>query len=456
MIADASSHGAIGLLVVAVVVLVYAGLSRRLANTVVSGPMVFVALGLLVGSKGLDLVDFSLSSELVRTVVEATLVLVLFSDASRIDLAGLRRHLDLPGRLLGIGLPLSIVAGVGAAALVYPHVEVLELALIAVILAPTDAALGQAVVTNQRLPAWVRQGLNVESGLNDGIAVPIFTTLTAFAVAETGPTNHALATELVRQLGGGLVCGVGVGLAGGWVLLLAHRRDWLSPDWTGIAGLLVAVVAYSAAVSVHGSGFIAAFCAGMAFGHMTRQVLPDAGGFGEQVGQLLEAITFVIFGGAVLTMALGQPSGRADPVCRAEPDRGSHDPRSSRSHRVQVGAADGRVLRLVRPPGSGVGPVPRAAHRGRAEPRAPTDRRRRGHLDGGAQRRGPRCLRGPALGPLRALVRTAPTDRGRRADGRGESHPRAPAPPQCPPSASHPPTRAKWVMRSWFSGRASP
>ena len=311
MIADASSHGAMGLLVVAVVVLAYAGLSRRLANTVVSGPMVFVALGLLVGSKGLDLVDFSLSSELVRTVVEATLVLVLFSDASRIDLAGLRRHLDLPGRLLGIGLPLSIVAGVGAAALVYPHVEVLELALIAVILAPTDAALGQAVVTNQRLPAWVRQGLNVESGLNDGIAVPIFTTLTAFAVAETGPTNHALATELVRQLGGGLVCGIGVGLAGGWVLLLAHRRDWLSPDWTGIAGLLVAVVAYSAAVSVHGSGFIAAFCAGMAFGHTTRRVLPDAGGFGEQVGQLLEAITFVIFGGAVLTMALGQPAGRA-------------------------------------------------------------------------------------------------------------------------------------------------
>jgi NhaP-type Na+/H+ or K+/H+ antiporter len=309
LIADVSSHGSVGLLIVAVVLLAYAGLSRRLATTVVSGPMIFVTLGVLVGSQGLDLVDFSLSSDLVRTVVEATLVLVLFSDASRIDLAGLRRHLALPGRLLGIGLPLTMVFGVGAAFLVYPDLALLELALIAVILAPTDAALGQAVVSNPRVPAWVRQGLNVESGLNDGIAVPLFTVLTAIAVAET--TGGGLGVELVRQLSWGVVCGISVGLTGGWILQLTYRRGWISPAWIGIAGLLVAVIAYASAVSLGGSGFIAAFCAGIAFGHRTREELPDAGEFGEQAGQLLEAITFLIFGGAILTIALEHPSGHA-------------------------------------------------------------------------------------------------------------------------------------------------
>src|SRR4051794_23972061 len=99
MIAAASSDHAAGFLVIALVLLAYASLSRRLSTTVVSGPMIFVALGVLLGSKGFDLVDFSLRDETVRTVVEVTLVLVLFSDASRINLGGLRRHLALPGRL---------------------------------------------------------------------------------------------------------------------------------------------------------------------------------------------------------------------------------------------------------------------------------------------------------------------------------------------------------------------
>jgi NhaP-type Na+/H+ or K+/H+ antiporter len=310
MMSPVSAHGSIGLLLIAVALLAYAGVARRLSTTVVSGPMLFVALGLLVGPKGLDLVDFSLSSEVGRTVVEATLVLVLFGDASRVDLAGLRRHLTLPARLLGIGLPLTILAGGVAAALVYPDLALLDLALIAVVLAPTDAALGQAVVSNPRLPAWVRQGLNVESGLNDGIAVPVFTTLVAVAVAETAGTSRGLASELAQQLGWGIACGLATGIGCAWFLQATQRRGWLGPAWRGIAGLLVAVVAYLAAVALDGSGFIAAFVAGMAFGHRTREVLPDVEDFDDQAGQLLEAVTFVIFGGAVLTAALDHPSGR--------------------------------------------------------------------------------------------------------------------------------------------------
>lgn len=314
MLAEVSSHGTLGLLLSAVGLLAVAACSRRLAATWISPPMLFLCIGVLVGPVGLDAVVFSLSSDLVRTIVELTLVLVLFSDASRIDLGGLRRHVALPGRLLGIGLPLTILAGVAAALVVFPTLSILAVLLIAVILAPTDAALGQAVVANPRIPLWVRQGLNVESGLNDGIAVPVFTTLTAIAVTETVGSGHGLVNELVRQLGGGLVCGVAVGVGGAAVLTLAQDRGWMSPNWTGIATFLVALVAYFSSVAIGGSGFIAAFCAGMAFGHRTSERPPDAGEYTEyteETGQMLAAITFVVFGGTLLSTAIEQPSGRA-------------------------------------------------------------------------------------------------------------------------------------------------
>jgi NhaP-type Na+/H+ or K+/H+ antiporter len=306
VIATTTGHEALGLLVVALTLLGYASFSGRLETTMVSGPMVFVALGVLAGAKGFDLVDFSLRSEVVRTIVEATLALVLFSDASRIDIGRLRRHVALPGRLLGIGLPLTILAGMAVCAAVFPGLAGVEVALVAVILAPTDAALGQAVLTNRRVPAWVRQGLNVESGLNDGIAVPVFATLTAVAVGD----EHALGREVVRQLGWGVVAGLAVGFAGAALLTATQERRWLDPAWTGIAGVLVATIAYTSAVALGGSGFIAAFCAGLAFGGSTRESLPEAGEFGDHAGQLLAAITFVIFGGALVTPALDHVSAR--------------------------------------------------------------------------------------------------------------------------------------------------
>ena len=161
------------LAIVAVTLLGVAAISGRLSGTPVTPAMVFVAVGLLVGPEVLDGIDVESSSATVRTLAEATLALVLFCDASRIDLRRLRRDVGVPVRLLGIGLPLTIALGAVAGAVILDQLTVGEALILAVVLAPTDAALGQAVVTEPRIPARIRQGLNVESGLNDGICVPL-------------------------------------------------------------------------------------------------------------------------------------------------------------------------------------------------------------------------------------------------------------------------------------------
>ena len=159
------------LALVAVALLGVAGISKRLPGTPITPAILFVAFGLLVGPKALDGIDVAGTSSTVRALAETTLALVLFSDASRIDLGALRRTVDVPSRLLAIGLPLTILLGAVAAAAVLGELSVEEAVILAIVLAPTDAALGQAVVTEPRVPQRIRQGLNVESGLNDGFCV---------------------------------------------------------------------------------------------------------------------------------------------------------------------------------------------------------------------------------------------------------------------------------------------
>src|SRR5262249_27751413 len=160
--------------------------SRRIEGTSITAAMVFTAAGLVVGAEAFGLVDPDAKGLEVEVFAEATLAVVLFSDASRIDLEALRRTLHIPARLLGIGLPLTILAGFVGARLVLPDLDWPEALLVAIILAPTDAALGQVVVTSKRLPVRIRQSLNVEAGLNDGICVPLFLIALAIALEEEG------------------------------------------------------------------------------------------------------------------------------------------------------------------------------------------------------------------------------------------------------------------------------
>src|SRR4051795_5233216 len=186
---------------IAGLVLAYAAFSRRLQGLSVSSAMFFTTAGLLAGPV-LGLLDLRLESEQVKLLAEITLTLVLFADASRISLRALRREVAVPLKLLGIGLPLTIVAGALVGVAVVPGVSLAEALVLAIVLACTDAALGQAVVSDERVPSRIRQGLNVESGLNDGLCVPLFFIAIAFAEADAGTaSSHSAAEQVFEQIG---------------------------------------------------------------------------------------------------------------------------------------------------------------------------------------------------------------------------------------------------------------
>jgi NhaP-type Na+/H+ or K+/H+ antiporter len=288
------------LFILAVAVFAFAMVSERLAVSPITAPMVFTTVGLVLGPAGLDWFDLDIGSEAVILLVEATLVLVLFTDAVRIDLRVLRRESWLPKRLLGIGLPLTVVAGTGVAAVVLGDLTIGEAALVAAVLAPTDAALGQAVVSDRRLPVRLRQGLNVESGLNDGIALPVVTVLIAVVGAEIGDdrTGGWLRFAL-EQVGFGVASGLVIGAAGAVVLRRAAEAGAIEGVFRQLATIAVAVGAYAGASLLDGNGFMAAFVAGLAFGHLAGPECSDVQEFTQDEGELLTVITFGVFGAAL-------------------------------------------------------------------------------------------------------------------------------------------------------------
>jgi NhaP-type Na+/H+ or K+/H+ antiporter len=297
------------LFVIAVVVLGFGLISARLEGSMVTPPMVYVAAGIALGTAGLGLLDLGLDQEGVRLLAEATLVIVLFSDASRIDLRVLRREYHLPARLLGIGLPLTIAAGGGLALLLFGEFELWEAMLLGAILAPTDAALGQVVVTSPAVPVRIRQALNVESGLNDGIALPVITLFIALAAVEEDLESTSFWVEFVaRQIGFGVLFGVGIGWAGAKLINAAVAREWIDGLYRQLGTLAVGVAAFAGAELVDGNGFIAAFTAGLALGTIARGPCADIIDFSEDEGQLLALITFLVFGATIAGPALDELS----------------------------------------------------------------------------------------------------------------------------------------------------
>ena len=195
------------LAIIALALIAFGVVSRRVDGTSVTPAMIFVGFGLLVGAQALDLLDASPTGESVKVLAEATLAVMLFADASRIDLRKLRLEYAVPARLLGVGLPLTIALGAVLGAALFGALSVPEAFVLAVLLAPTDAALGQAVVTEPRLPSRIRQGLNVESGLNDGICVPLLFIVLAIAEAEDGQIGAATHRVVGEEIGWGIVGG---------------------------------------------------------------------------------------------------------------------------------------------------------------------------------------------------------------------------------------------------------
>ena len=291
---------------IAVLLIGYATASRRLQLLNVSGAMFFTTAGLIVGPV-LGLLDFEVESELVKRLAEITLTLVLFADAARISLPALRRELAVPLRLLGIGLPLTILVGAIAGTVVLPGVGLAEALVLAVVLACTDAALGQAVVSDERIPSRIRQGLNVESGLNDGLCVPLFFIAIALAEAESGTVSDHRAIELVlEELGYGLAGGIAAGVLGGLALRFAASRRLIEPHWQQILGAATALLAVGVATALGGSIFIAAFTAGFLFGALRHDEGGEVTYLVEEGGELFNAVTFIVFGALILGPALDE------------------------------------------------------------------------------------------------------------------------------------------------------
>lgn len=309
---------------IAAMLLAYSAVSGRIAGTPITAPIIFTVGGLILGANAFGLIDVHAGAEVVKLLAEVTLGLVLFSDASRVNLPTLRAEISLPARLLGIGLPLTIAAGFGAALATLGDLAWPEALLLAVILAPTDAALGQAVVTLPILPSRVRQGLNVESGLNDGICVPLFLVVLAVAQAEAGALGGGAAARLLtEQIGYGILAGVVAGAIAAALLITGARRRSLDPLWAQIIPVTAAALAYTAAVPLGGSGFIAAFVGGLTFGAVRHRATDhhEGGGTGgeaecedeeadmlDEAGDVFSAVTFIVFGAVLLGPALGHLS----------------------------------------------------------------------------------------------------------------------------------------------------
>ena len=292
------------LAVVAALIVLWTAISGRAERIGITAPMVFALGGLALG--GEHALRISLSASTIKVTAEITLVLILFSDAARLRLTSLRHDMGLPVRLLGIGLPLTIVLGALLAGTLFSGFKAWSAVLAAACLAPTDAGLGAGIVTNTSVPSRVRRALNVESGLNDGIVAPLVSIAVAVLIGQSDNWGTSLLHAL-REIGVGALIGIGVGLATGWLLALAVRRGWTEAATAAIATPAAAIGTYAFAVALHANGFVAAFLAGLCFGVFRHQVSPRALDLTEGAGQLLSCLVWFAFGAAMLRTSLSDP-----------------------------------------------------------------------------------------------------------------------------------------------------
>jgi len=298
------------LVILATFVFLYSILAGGLERTPINGAIVFMAFGLVVGPMGFGFLDMAVDTEVLRSLAELTLGLVLFTDASNANLAVLKDSARIPKRLLLIGLPLTILLGFGVGVLLFDELGWLEVAILATMLAPTDAALGKAVVTNESVPSRVRESLNVESGLNDGICVPILLVFLALATSmgegnQGETTTHLVLKLLTQQIGIGVVVGLGLTIAGSMLIRQCARRGWVTESWRQLPVIALALICFSLTQILGGSGFIACFTGGLLFGSIAREYKHGLLLAAEGTGDTLALITWVVFGGAVVGQTFG-------------------------------------------------------------------------------------------------------------------------------------------------------
>ncbi len=271
----------------------------------ITAPMVFVAAGLITSFFPAHILHEGIRAPFLKIIAEITLVMILFIDASTIDTKALIREKGLPFRLLFIGLPLMMVVGTLIAIPFFPSMGIWTIMLMAFILSPTDAALGQVVVTSKLIPEKIRQTINVESGLNDGIVLlPILVCLAFLSASSTTHTEISYWIFFtLKQLIFGPIIGAVIGWGGGWLVDHAAKKGWMSPIFQRLSSLSLALLAFSAAEMIHGNGFIAAFFAGLFLNTHIGAVRKRIYDFGEAESQALSLFVFLIFGMILVPIA---------------------------------------------------------------------------------------------------------------------------------------------------------
>ncbi len=298
----------VGIAVLTISVVLYAALANKLGRWSITMPMVFVVIGFLLGPEGAGLLALSPDAESLKTFTEITLALLLFADASTLTFGQVVDDASLSARLLVIGLPLTMVLGAGAALILLPGEGFAFACLLGAVLAPTDAALGLPIFNNPRVPVRIRRALNIESGLNDGIATPFVLFFLAFAVAteEDVVAAGGWLRLALSEIALAVLAGAAIGLIGGWLLQQAARRGWSTAGSGPIAILGLALAAYFGSVAVGGNGFIAAFVGGIAFRAATRDQLMEPTEFTETLGTFFSLIVWSIFGAVLVTLLFSQ------------------------------------------------------------------------------------------------------------------------------------------------------
>jgi sodium/hydrogen antiporter len=277
-------------------IFLYSLVSARVERTVLTAPILFAAAGMLVFHFLPDLLRRGSGLEVFLRVAEIGLVLLLFTDASRTDLRVLKRIRALPARLLSAGMLLTLLLGALAALVVFRQLSVWEAGILAAILAPTDAGLGQVIVNSPGVPMKIRQALNVEAGLNDGLSVPFLLFFIALAGNASQAQEVHLARLIVEQLGCGVVVGAAIGLAGGWLLGFARRRDWMAEPIVQLGVVALPLLCALASEAAAASMFIAAFVAGLTVQVGFKEAGKHSVEFAEDWGQFLNLSVFFLFG----------------------------------------------------------------------------------------------------------------------------------------------------------------
>lgn len=284
------------ILLFTLLVFIYSLISKKLEKSIITAPILFCATGMLSYFYSPIREIIKIDQNILLTIAEIGLVMTLFTDAAYVKLKILRANRSIPLRLLTIGLLLTIVLGTLAALVIFTQLTIWEAGILAAILAPTDAGLGQVIVNSPKTPERIRQSLSVEAGLNDGISVPFLMFFIALSLSSTEGAGSVLTKFIIEQLGIGTIIGLLIGFLGGWLLALAKRKKWMSEPMQQLGLITLPFLSVLISEPFGASMFIVAFIAGLAVQIKFKEARTHSVEFTEGWGQLLNYFVFFLFG----------------------------------------------------------------------------------------------------------------------------------------------------------------